>query len=142
MFNTRFVCQDEQALASLAKDFSQHLEEGDVCLLYGEVGAGKTFFTSHLVEHLGGDSRLVGSPSFTLVNIYPLGSREIYHVDLYRLDGIAQEDDISQEDWMFPGKGFSFIEWAERLDHWTPDKGFRLHFAHLEEGRSLLIERI
>ena len=73
-----------------------------LCLLHGPIGAGKTFFTSNVFNALGGKPEYVGSPTFTLVNVYPLNEKQIYHIDLYRLEGVVEEDDVSQDLWMEP----------------------------------------
>lgn len=142
MFDQVHHCKEEEELLALARQFSRWLREGDVCLLYGEMGAGKTFFTTEVYKSLGGDINEVSSPTFTLVNQYPLGDKEIYHIDLYRVQHVEAMDDISQESWMNPVKAISFIEWSERLSHWKPDRGYELHFAHENPGRSLKIKTI
>lgn len=135
-------CPEPDDLKNLALSFAEALKGGEVCLMYGEVGAGKTFFTTALVEALGGDSRMVASPSFTLVNEYDLvKGRVLHHVDLYRLDGVVEEDAIDQEWWMEPeGEDISCVEWAERLGDWRPEQGYALHFSHGDPGRVVRIE--
>jgi tRNA threonylcarbamoyladenosine biosynthesis protein TsaE len=99
--------------------------------------------STEVVKCLGGDERLVGSPSFTLVNIYPISMGQFYHIDLYRLQGVVDEDDIDQDQWMEPDPhSISFIEWAERLDDWEPQQGYRCMIRHLEDGRCVRLERI
>jgi len=141
VFDIEHICDDESALEKLSHEFSEHLRHGDVCLMTGEIGAGKTFFTTKLYEYLGGNPDLSGSPSFTIVNHYPLAEKDFYHVDLYRLDGVVEEDSIDQEEWMAPN-GYSFIEWAERMGEWRPESGFLLSFKYHGEGRSVRIETI
>lgn len=135
-------CPDEASLALRAREFAKFLKPGDICLLYGSIGAGKTFFTSNVFSALGGKSEYVGSPTFTLVNVYPLNEIKVYHVDLYRLEGVVEQDDVSQDLWMEPGQGYSFIEWAERLEDWRPESGYSIHLEHLDQGRSLKIEPV
>lgn len=143
LFSNEIICPDERASIEVAKAFVACLEPGDVVLLFGEVGSGKTFMCAQLVAALGGDERLVGSPSFTLVNSYPISFGLFYHIDLYRLRGVVDEDDIDQDLWMEPGEqAVSFIEWAERLDGWLPEKGFRCHLRHLDQGRAVRFERL
>jgi tRNA threonylcarbamoyladenosine biosynthesis protein TsaE len=141
-FGREIVCENEAELAEVARAFSKQLHAGDVCLMYGEVGAGKTFFTTHVYAALGGRPEITGSPSYTLVHEYPLTKWMVYHVDLYRLEGLVDEDDISQDQWMFPERGISFIEWAERLGDWLPERGYRIELRHLDEGRGIRIERV
>ena len=144
LLGREIVCADEGALAQVAKFFAPTLKNGDVCLMYGEVGAGKTFFTSQVYEALGGRPEITGSPSFALVHVYPLAEKKIniFHVDLYRLDSVVAEDDVGQDQWMAPEAGISFIEWAERLGDWRPQQGYVIHLWHLDEGRGIKIEAL
>lgn len=141
-FNTTISCATEKDLSHQATLFSQHLKPGDVCLLYGELGSGKTHFTTSVYQALGGDVRMAGSPTFTLVNIYPLKQQQVFHVDLYRIDEVVEEDGIDQSNWMYPESDISFIEWPERLKDWLPNKGYKIYLKHLENGRSLFVQAI
>lgn len=81
---------------ALAAILVTELEAGDVVCLEGELGAGKTSFVVGLMEALGGDPELVGSPTFTLENRYPLPegapAKELVHADLYRMEGRTEEE--------------------------------------------------
>ena len=138
------VYQDlgEGDLRRLSAAFARRLKKNDVCLLYGEMGAGKTFFTAGVVAALGGDMADFSSPTFNLTHIYTTSLGLFYHVDLYRLTEVIEEDDISQDMWLEPRGGLSFIEWAERLGDWKPTFGYRLFFEHAEKGRNLRIEAV
>ena len=63
------------------------LTSGDVVLLFGGLGAGKTLLTKGILRSLGFDVDEVTSPSFTLVNLYKTTKFDMYHIDLWRLDG-------------------------------------------------------
>ena len=67
----------------------ESLQAGDVVLLYGGLGAGKTLLTKGILNALDFDIDEVTSPSFTLVNLYKTKSFDVYHIDLWRLDGPA-----------------------------------------------------
>ena len=133
---------DAEALSVFAAAWSRRLEVGDVVLLSGELGAGKTFFAGCVYRALGGEQRCFSSPTYTLVNVYPLGKLQFYHVDLYRLRGVAEADEIDQERWLDPQGGVAFIEWAERLGGWTPRRGWRVEIFHEAVGRRVRIERV
>src|SRR5712691_3170324 len=83
---------------NLGKQLGQHLAGGEILLLSGPLGAGKTIFVKGLAGALGLDRREVTSPSFTLVNPY-WGKLTLYHIDLYRLDegsAAAQAVDLEE----------------------------------------------
>lgn len=88
------------------------LRPGDVVLLYGDLGAGKTAFVRGMARGIGADSAEVSSPTFTLVQEYTGTTATLYHVDLYRLEP-AEIDDLGMDD-LVAGDGIVAIEWAER----------------------------
>ncbi|BAS28669.1 tRNA (adenosine(37)-N6)-threonylcarbamoyltransferase complex ATPase subunit type 1 TsaE [Limnochorda pilosa] len=86
---------------------------GDVLLLEGELGAGKTLLTKGLAAGLGIDPDRVTSPSFTLVQVHR-GRIPLYHVDLYRLEDAAEIEALGLEE-LLEGDGVAAVEWASRL---------------------------
>lgn len=103
----------EAETRAFAARFASTLKPGDVLLLSGDLGAGKTAFTRGLAEGLGIDSDEVTSPTFTLVHEYRGGRLPLIHVDLYRLDR-ADLDEIGL-DQDLADKGVVAVEWPERL---------------------------
>ena len=108
----------EEQTQAVARQLAATLAAGDVVLLSGNLGAGKTAFVRGLAAGLGIDPEEVSSPTFTLVHEYRGGRLTLYHVDLYRLDRAATEDlgleEIGVRD------GVMAIEWPERLSHAMP----------------------
>jgi tRNA threonylcarbamoyladenosine biosynthesis protein TsaE len=101
------------------------LRVGDVVLLEGDLAAGKTTFVRGLVTGLGGDARLVSSPSFTLVNSYDCSSSEIsvvHHVDLYRLaEDVNDLREIGLEELLSDPAAVIAVEWPkDALATWIP----------------------
>ena len=86
---------------------------GEVVLLSGELGAGKTAFVRGLARGLGADPEEVTSPSFVLLTAYR-GRLVLHHADLYRLHGDGDEREVGLEELPGPG-GVLAVEWAERL---------------------------
>jgi tRNA threonylcarbamoyladenosine biosynthesis protein TsaE len=95
------------------------LRAGDVLLLSGNLGAGKTAFVRGLAEGLGIDPLEVSSPTFTLVHEYRGGRLTLYHVDLYRLERAAT-DDLGLDE-LGVRDGVLAIEWPDRLTHRLAD---------------------
>ena len=104
----------EETLA-LGKRIGAQLCGGEILLLDGPLGAGKTVFVKGLASALGIDPEEVTSPSFTLVNPYA-GRLPFLHIDLYRLDeGVAAANAVDLEELLSDERAVVVIEWAERL---------------------------
>jgi len=111
---------------------------GEVVLLSGELGAGKTTFVRGLARGLGADPDEVASPSFVLLTAYP-GRLTLHHADLYRLRGDGDEVDLGLDELPGPG-GVLAVEWAERLLRVPWRAPLRVHLDHAgEDVRRILI---
>jgi tRNA threonylcarbamoyladenosine biosynthesis protein TsaE len=108
------------------------LKPGDVILLSGQLGAGKTCLVSGLAQGLG-CTMATASPTFTLINEYRGGRLPLYHIDLYRLDDDAAIAGLGLEEY-FDGNGVSAVEWPERLGRWEPGGALHISLEHLGEG--------
>jgi tRNA threonylcarbamoyladenosine biosynthesis protein TsaE len=106
------VTHSEDETASAGERLARSLSPGDVILLYGELGAGKTAFVRGLARGIGGQPDEVSSPTFTLIQEYASPRGTLYHVDLYRLEP-GEVDDLGLEE-LAGGDGIVAIEWAER----------------------------
>jgi tRNA threonylcarbamoyladenosine biosynthesis protein TsaE len=114
------------------KRLAQELQRGDVIALSGELGAGKTALVKGIARGL--DITVdVTSPTFTLIHEYAGGRMPLYHVDLYRLDGISQALAIGIEDYL-NGAGVTVIEWAERIASLLPPHTTRIRIESLAES--------
>lgn len=106
-----------EATERLGRAFAPALRAGDVIVLSGDLGTGKTRFVSGLARGLNPKTH-VRSPSFTLVNEYS-GTVRLYHLDLYRL-GTGEVDGLGLEE--YAENGALVVEWGERLPaHWRED---------------------
>lgn len=99
----------------LGARLGRHLAGGEIILLDGALGAGKTIFVKGLASALGLDEHDVTSPSFTLVNRYE-ARLTLYHLDLYRLtDGASAAYAVDLDELLMDERALIVIEWAERL---------------------------
>lgn len=94
----------------MGEELARSLRPGDLILLHGELGAGKTAFVRGLARGLGAPAEEVSSPTFTLIQEY-LGDVKLYHVDLYRLDP-SEVEDLGLDE--LAAGAVMAIEWAER----------------------------
>jgi tRNA threonylcarbamoyladenosine biosynthesis protein TsaE len=106
------ITSTEQETTDAGVALGRMLHPGDVVLLYGDLGAGKTAFVRGIARGIGANSDDVSSPTFTIVQEYAGETATLYHVDLYRLEP-AEIDDLGLED-LISGDGIVAIEWAER----------------------------
>lgn len=94
---------------SVGAEIAQTLAAGDLVLVRGDLGAGKTTLVRGAARALGVHSP-VTSPSFSIGHRYRAGQLVVSHLDLYRLDGLEQEDPALLADYMGPGR-IAFVEW-------------------------------
>ena len=97
-------------------DLGRSLRAGDLVLMTGGLGAGKTLFAKGVLNAIGFDIDEVTSPSFTLVNLYRTEQFDVYHIDLWRLDVAANPAEaVGLDEILENPKAVTLIEWADRL---------------------------
>ena len=107
-------------------------------LLVGGLGAGKTCLTQGILWGLGGDE-YARSPTFVLVSQYS-ERLTLYHVDLYRLEGMSEIADLGLEEWLY-GEGVCVVEWAEKAERLFPEQSVLIRMDYLgETSRGLTLE--
>jgi len=105
----------EEETVALGREIGFKLLPPRVVLLHGELGSGKTLLTRGITQGLGlTESTPVRSPTFTLVHHYQTPAATVYHVDLYRLNGLRDLYSIGLEE-MLEATAITIIEWAEKL---------------------------
>ena len=113
--------------AEFAQKLGSYLKGGDVLLLSGEIGAGKTVFARALIQSLQDVPEDVPSPSFTLVQIYETPVGEVWHSDLYRLSDPDQCVELGLTDAF--ETAICIVEWPDRLGDLVPDTALHLEFS-------------
>jgi tRNA threonylcarbamoyladenosine biosynthesis protein TsaE len=130
--------RSEEDTAAIGRELAASLSAGDVVLLIGDLGAGKTALVRGLAEGLGVPADDVSSPTFTLVQEYRGGRLPLFHVDLYRLDDPREIDDLGLDE--IAEEGVLAIEWAERHPR-PPRDVIRIRIEHAGDmARRIVIE--
>ena len=110
-----WTSESAEETLKLGARIGERLKGGEILLLDGPLGAGKTIFVKGIANSLGVDEDEVTSPSFTLVNLYR-GRLKLYHLDLYRLnEGAQAAHAVDLEDLLADEQAVVVIEWGARL---------------------------
>jgi tRNA threonylcarbamoyladenosine biosynthesis protein TsaE len=126
---TVITTQSEEETAAAGRDLVETLSAGDVVLLYGDLGAGKTAFAKGLAEGLGVSRDEVSSPTFTLIQEYRGGRVTLFHVDLYRIEDPREFDELGLEEIALDG--VLAVEWAEKLPGtWWDERAVTVRIRH------------
>ena len=128
---------DEAATRAAGARLSAALPSGAVVYLQGELGAGKTTLTRGLLMALGHTGR-VKSPTYTLVESYPLATCTVHHFDLYRFADPAEWHEAGLSE-LFDAHSLCLIEWPDKAGTWLPAADVLLALTLEGEGRRLTL---
>lgn len=137
---TEFNSNSEKETLEFASNFAKTLKEGDIILLDGDLGAGKTVFTKGVVSALSNGKVVAVSPTFVIVNVYDT-TPNVYHFDLYRIADVSELDAIGAEEYFY-SNGISIVEWPERAEGMFPNSAIKVFIKKFDnEKRLIRIER-
>ena len=128
-------CADETAQMMLGAKLSQAIQAPCIIFLQGDLGAGKTTLVRGFLRGRGYTGP-VRSPTYTLVEPYPLVNETVYHLDLYRLVDAEELEYLGLRD-MLDSANILLIEWPERGEGWLPQADLELHIQHRQDGRMI-----
>lgn len=131
------VSHSEEETLTLAKKIVQTFKKGDVVVLTGELGSGKTIFAKGLAIGLGHTEDVLTSPSYTIVNEYS-GDNPVYHFDMYRLNDISELREIGWEDYL-QKEGLIVVEWGEKIEEALPENYYQVDFKIINESEREII---
>lgn len=135
VFESKGVLQTE----AIAEEFAKTLKGGDVVLLKGEMGAGKTHFTKGIAKGLG-ICDVITSPTFAIHNVYD-GKLTLNHFDFYRIEDSSEAEMLGLDEFFYDKNAVSVIEWSENVQELLPEKRIEVIIRKISENaRSIEIE--
>ena len=139
---TKFISHSEEETKKLAQKIASNSKKGDIIVLCGELGSGKTKFTEGFLEYFNLQDEL-SSPTFTIVNEYDTPDFPIYHFDVYRLEDTDEFYAIGGDEYF--SQGICIIEWGEMIEDVLPKPYTKITFSKNNDDvnyRDLKIEKI
>lgn len=138
MGTERIFLPDDDATAALGARLAGQLKPGDLVLLEGGLGAGKTALARAIIRTLAGDPVLdVPSPSFALVQPYEAGGQPLLHADLYRIGSAREVDELGLFD---QSEAIVLVEWAERVPELAGRATMRIALSVPADGRGRMAQ--
>lgn len=120
-----FTSHSSDETMNFATNLATKLHIGDIIVLSGELGAGKTKFTEGFLKYFDLDNE-ISSPTFNIVNEYKKDNIKIYHFDVYRLEDVSEFYAIGGEEYF--SSGICLIEWGELIEESLPTDYIKISF--------------
>ena len=114
---SKFISHNENETKEIASKLASKLDRGDIIVLSGDLGSGKTKFTEGFLSHWGLEDE-ISSPTFTIVNEHKKDDTNIYHLDVYRLADMGEFYSIGGTEYFT--NGIWLIEWGELIEDILP----------------------
>lgn len=130
------ILHNEEESIKFAISLAQKSKKGDIYFLYGELGAGKTFFVSNFCKELG-VTDYVSSPSYVLLNEYDAHDFVVFHLDLYRLGNAEEILELGITD--FTDEGIVFVEWPQIAEELITQERIEIYFEIIDDYRKVVI---
>ena len=131
----KITTHGEEDTIEIAQNIESEKFPNMVICLIGDLGSGKTIFTKGFAEALGIDENIT-SPTFNIIKEYTGGESNLYHMDLYRLDGDVRNLGIEE---YYEKGGVVIIEWADMIEDYLPEERLEIRFKILDEDTRVLV---
>ena len=125
------ISHSAEQTSALATRLADSFKPGDVLILSGPLGAGKSVFVRGMARGMGIDQNLVTSPTFTFVNEYR-AEKPLYHFDLYRMERSSELVEIGWDDYL-SRRGVVVVEWGEKAGGMLPSRYYKVVFGIVDE---------
>ena len=126
-----YISKNEQDTIIFAENFAKNLKVGDIIVLSGELGSGKTKFVEGVLKHFGLEND-ISSPTFTIVNEYNSQDVNIYHFDVYRLEDSDEFYAMGGDEYF--SNGICLIEWGEMIEDILPKPYTKIIFSKSDDN--------
>lgn len=133
------ILNSEKETIELGKKIAQKLKIGDILVLTGDLGSGKTKLTEGILTYFGLENE-ISSPTFTIVNEYQTKDFPIYHFDVYRLNDCDEFLAIGGDEYF--EKGVAIVEWGEMIEEILPPNYTKITFSRDLEHENRRILRL
>lgn len=131
---SKFISHNESETKKIASLLASKLQRGDIVVLSGDLGSGKTKFTEGFLSHWGLEDE-ISSPTFTIVNEHKQNDTNIYHLDVYRLADMGEFYAIGGTEYFT--NGICVIEWGELIEDVLPQNYIKISFLKDENDDSI-----
>lgn len=131
----RITTKSEEETMEIAENIESEKFSNMIICLMGDLGSGKTVFTKGFANALGIEENIT-SPTFNIIKEYTGGEDELYHMDLYRLDGDVRNLGLDE---YFSKDGVVIIEWADMIEDYLPEERLDVKFKVIDEDTRVLI---
>ncbi len=131
---SEFISHNENETKKIAFFLASKLQRGDIVVLSGDLGSGKTKFTEGFLSYWGLEDE-ISSPTFTIVNEHKKGDTNIYHLDVYRLADMGEFYSIGGTEYF--ANGICVIEWGELIEDILPQNYIKIKFSKDEKDDSI-----
>lgn len=139
MINFEYISHSPEETMDFAQLLAKKLNVGDVVVLNGDLGSGKTKFTEGMLKYFGLENE-ISSPTFTIVNEYNAKDLNIYHFDVYRFSDSGEFYAIGGEDYF--SQGLCIIEWGNLISDVLPKEYIEINFEKSEENNNYRLLKI
>lgn len=131
----KITTKSEEETMEIAENIESEKFPNMVICLIGDLGSGKTIFTKGFANSLGIDENIT-SPTFNIIKEYTGGEMNLYHMDLYRLNGDVRNLGLDE---YFSKDGIVIIEWADMIEDYLPEERLEIRFKIVDEDTRVLI---
>lgn len=139
MKNVQYISHSEEETKKFGKNLASKLQKGDIIVLTGDLGSGKTKLTEGILSNFNLENE-ISSPTFTIVNEYTNKDVNIYHFDVYRLEDSSEFYEIGGEEYF--DNGICIIEWGEMIQDVLPKSYMQICFEKSDEDENIRILNI